>query len=75
MIAACMWDMRAHVEQQLRMLTESQRLIDTYRANLPQQNHSKHRLQANARLMRESHDAVSANVSEVVRLIDALPVA
>ena len=31
MIAACLWDLRAQCEEQLRRLTEAQRVADSYR--------------------------------------------
>jgi hypothetical protein len=73
-VAAVLWDLRAQVEQQIRAITDAQRVVDRYRDTPQSQSQMKSRLQSDLRLIQEAHATIGGVLADCGQVIDALPV-
>jgi hypothetical protein len=72
MIAACLWDLRAQCEDQLRCLTDAQRLNDDYREGVGQLL-VQGRLHANLEGVLRANTVIREGAVDCLRLITELP--
>jgi hypothetical protein len=72
-ISACLWDLRARFEEQLRALTEAQRLADEYRRSQDGQRAAVHQqLVTHMDAILKSNGAVRETATDCAGLIHAL---
>ena len=74
-IAACLWDLRAQCEQQLRAISDAQRLCNLYRSQPDTQPEMKSRLQADVQTVRAANTIIVSALGDCERMVNALPVA
>lgn len=72
-VAACLWDLRAQCEQQLRAVTEAQRLIDRYRDRPEAQSDMKRQILSHFAAVVEAQVAANEAIADCERLILQLP--
>jgi hypothetical protein len=72
-IAACLWDLRAQCEQELRALTDAQRLTEDYRDNDRHQNLVRRRLLGDIQAVLRTNGAIREAALDCQKLIDRLP--
>jgi hypothetical protein len=73
-IAASLWDLRALCEQQLRAITNAQRLIDHYRDNPAAQADAKRRLLGDLAVMVEAHATIGESLGGCQQAMANLPI-
>jgi hypothetical protein len=74
-IAACLWDLRAQCEQQLRALTNVHRLLDDYRPTGEHRLEAKRQLLLNVELVGSTSHHVSEAAEHCLGLLEQLPAA
>ena len=74
-VVAALWDLRAQCEQQMRAITDAQRLFDRYRDQPDTQLELKAGLHADVQMVRAANTAIESALSDCERMINALPVA
>jgi hypothetical protein len=72
-VTACLWDLRAQCEQQLRALTNAQRVLDDYRDRPAARTYLKHQLQQDVQQVVHTNESVLEGVRYCVSIVQALP--
>jgi hypothetical protein len=72
-VSACLWDLRAQCEQQLRALTNAQRVLDDYRDRPEDRTYLKHQLQKDVQQVVQTNEAVFEGVRYCVSVVQKLP--
>ena len=75
LVADALWHLRAQCEQQIRAITDAQRLCDHYRDQPETQPEMKARLQADVQTVRAANIAIESALGDCERRLNALPVA
>ena len=72
-VTSCLWDLRAHCEQQLRHLTEAQKCADRYRASAGSRYHAKNRIVADLQNIVRLTVTIRAFANECSGMVGELP--
>jgi hypothetical protein len=72
-IAACLWDLRAQCEQEMRALTDAQRLTEDYRDSEVHKNLVRRRLLANLQAVISTNSAIREAARDCLALVEKLP--
>jgi hypothetical protein len=72
-VAASLWDLRALCEQQLRAITDAQRLIDHYRDNPAVQGNAKRLLLEDLAVLIDAHGTIGDSLADCKRAMIRLP--
>ena len=72
-VAASLWDLRVQCEQQMRAITDAQRLIDKYRDAPDRQCDAKRRLLTDLGLLVTAHATIGEALGACERAIQSLP--
>jgi hypothetical protein len=67
LVAACLWDLRAQAERQLRCLTSAQRTVDGYRGAADAADRTRLLAELGTRMIevREAQDAIGQSMQDV----------
>jgi hypothetical protein len=72
-VSACLWDLRAQCEEQLRRLTEAQRVTEAYRDSGSPRRSVKLRLQAEIEQVLNANGVIRQAAQECAKTIGQLP--
>jgi hypothetical protein len=72
-VTACLWDLRAQCEHQLRALTNAQRVLDDYRDRPADRGYLKHQLQQDVQQVVHTNESVLETVRYCVSVVRGLP--
>jgi len=72
-ITACLWDLRAQCEQQLRALTDAQRLADEFAGQPSHRGLLKGRLVSDIEMVHRAARAVQSGAEDCADLVRRLP--
>ena len=72
-ITSCLWDLRAHCEQQLRHLTEAQKCAEEYRASPRARYHAKNRIVGDLQTIVRLTVTIRAFANECSVMVSQLP--